>query len=94
MGKEKNKKQSLSGTEKAPLNSEQQKIVEWLQKVRFKKQSFGGVSEADVWKKIDELNRLYDAALTAERIRCETLLNVIRSGAISAGERVGDEQKD
>ncbi len=88
-----NKKQSLSITEITPLNSEQQKIVEWLKKVRFKKQSFGGVSEADVWKKIDELNRLYDAALTAERIRYETLLNEIRSGDISTGERVGDEQK-
>ena len=88
-----NKKQSLSITEITSLNSEQQKIVEWLKKVRFKKQSFGGVSEADVWKKIDELNRLYDAALTAERIRYETLLNEIRSGDISTGERVGDEQK-
>ena len=94
MGKEKTKKQSLSSTEKAPLNSEQQKIVEWLQNVRFKKQSFGGVSEADAWKKIDELNKLYDAALMAERIRYETLLNEIRSGDIPAGERVGDEQKD
>ena len=94
MGKEKVKKQSLSSTEKTPLNSEQQKIVEWLQNVRFKKQSFGGVSEADVWKKIDELNKLYDAALMAERIRYETLLNEIRSGDIPAGERVGDEQED
>ena len=94
MGKEKNKIQSLSSTEKAPLNSEQQKIVEWLQNVRFKKQSFGGVSEADVWKKIDELNKLYDAALIAERIRYETLLEQVRSGGIPAGERVGDGQKD
>lgn len=94
MGKEKTKKQSLSRTEQTPLNSEQQKIVEWLQNVQFKKQSFGGISEADVWKKIDELNKLYDAALMAERIRYETLLEQVRSGGIPAGERVGDEQKD
>ena len=58
--------------DKPVLNSEQQNIVEWLKKVRFQKQLFGGVSEQDVWKKIDELNKLYEAALAAERIRYET----------------------
>ena len=81
MGKKKTNNPSLPSTEKAPLNSEQKTIVEWLKKVRFRKQLFGGVSEQDVWKKIDELNKLYDAALAAERIRYETLLK----------ERSGDE---
>lgn len=57
-----------------PINSEQRKMVDWLKNVCFKKQLFGGVSEADVWKKIEELNKLYEMALTAERIRYETLL--------------------
>ena len=91
MGKEKAQNQSLPSTEKAPINSEQQKIVEWLKKVRFQKQLFGGVSEADVWKKIDELNKLYDAALTAERIRYETLLAESKAGNTLPEERVGDE---
>lgn len=90
MGKEKQKKPSLSSTEKAPLNSEQQAIVEWLKKVRFKKQPFGGVSEADVWKKIDELNKLYDTALMAERIRYETLLNEKNTESIPTEKEGGE----
>lgn len=80
MGTEKMKGQELPGAEKEPVRSGQQQIAEWLKKVRFRKQLFGGVSEADVWKKLDELNRLYDAALAAERIRYETLLDEYKSG--------------
>lgn len=90
MGKAKQQNPSLSSTEKTPLNSEQQAIVEWLKKVRFKKQPFGGVSEADVWKKIDELNKLYDVALRAERIRYETLLNEKNTGTTPT-EKAGGE---
>lgn len=61
-------------SEEPPLGTEHRQLHEWLQQVRFKKQLFGGVSEADVWKKIAELNRLYEAALAAERIRYDTLL--------------------
>ncbi|MCI6886553.1 MAG: hypothetical protein MR868_04790 [Lachnospiraceae bacterium] len=91
MGKGKTQNRSLPSTDKDALNSEQQNIVEWLKKVRFQKQLFGGVSEADVWKKIDELNKLYDAALTAERIRYETLLAESKAGNTLPEERVGDE---
>ena len=55
------------------LNTEQLHIAEWLKKVKFKK-AFFGVSERDVWKKIAELNDMYEKALMAERIRYETLL--------------------
>lgn len=61
-------------TESGCLNSEQRKIVQWLKKVRFHKRLFGGVDERDVWKKIGELNEMYNAALAAERVRYETLL--------------------
>ena len=91
MGKVKTQTRSLPSTEKAPVNSEQQNIVEWLKKVRFQKQLFGGISEADVWKKIDELNKLYDAALTAERIRYEALLAESKVGKLLPEERMGDE---
>lgn len=40
-------------------------IAEWLKTVKFKRTTFGGVSEADVWKKISELNSLYEKALIA-----------------------------
>lgn len=91
MGKKKSNNPSLPSTEKAPLNSEQKTIVEWLKKVRFRKQLFGGVSEQDVWKKIDELNKLYDAALAAERIRYETLIAENKAGNSLLKERTGDE---
>lgn len=53
---------------------EQKRIQMWLKQVRFQKAAFGGVKEADVWKKIGELNAMYEALLTAERVRYDTLL--------------------
>ena len=47
------------------LDKNIQEIKEWLDSVSFKKAKFGGVDEADVWKKIDELNSLYEKALIA-----------------------------
>lgn len=57
------------------LNLEQKRIAEWLAKVRFRKRFFGGVSEQDVWQKIEELNALYEAALIAEHIRYDTMID-------------------
>lgn len=57
-----------------PLNHEQERMQKWLKQVRFKKTLFGGVNEADLWKKIAELNSLYEAALSAERTRYDVLL--------------------
>ena len=47
------------------LDEKFSEIREWLSSVSFKKAGFGGVDEADVWKKIDELNSLYEKALIA-----------------------------
>ena len=58
----------------APINHAQERIKKWLKLVRFKKTLFGGVDEADVWKKIAELNSLYEAALSGERARYDALL--------------------
>lgn len=57
-----------------PLNHEQERIQKWLKQIRFKRSFFGGVDEADVWKKITELNNLYEVALSAERARYDALL--------------------
>lgn len=62
------------------LNHEQANIQAFLKKVRFKKALFGGVQESDVWKKIGELNTLYEAALSAERARYDALLQQQKSG--------------
>lgn len=66
-------KRKKSGKSESVLSKEQLVIARWLEKVRFKKALFG-VSEADVWKKISELDVLYQQALNAERIRYDTLL--------------------
>ena len=72
-----------------PLNHEQERIQKWLKQVRFKKTLFGGVDEADLWKKISELNTLYEAALSAERARYDALLTE-RCGSAGLG-KAGDE---
>ena len=91
MAKTKSTAPSIPSTDKPAINSEQQNIIDWLKKVRFRKQLFGGVSEQDVWKKIDELNKLYDAALAAERIRYETLIAETKAGTSLSKERSGDD---
>ena len=78
-----------NSADKPPLNHEQARIQEWLKQVRFKKTLFGGVDEADLWKKIAELNTLYEAALSAERARYDALL-AQRCGSPALGE-VGDD---
>lgn len=60
--------------EKELLNHEQQKIARWLKNVKFRKAAFGGVDERDVWKRLEELNAMYEAALSAERARYDALL--------------------
>lgn len=56
------------------INQTQKVIGEWIAKLKFKKKTFFGVDEADVYKKIEELNDLYEKALLEERTRYETLL--------------------
>lgn len=61
-----------------PVNAEQQRILDWVQTVRFKHVLFGGVREQDVWAKLEELERLYDASIRAERARYDALLALER----------------
>lgn len=63
------------------LYREQLQIINWIKEVRFRKQFFGGVNEQDVWKKIETLNEMYDAALKAERVRYDVLLEQQRRGS-------------
>lgn len=51
------------------LGNDLQEIQNWLKSVQFKKKLFGGVDEVEVWKKIEELNSLYERVLIAERAR-------------------------
>ncbi len=68
------KKRRSPMEEQGSLGREQKRIRQWLKQVRFRKTLFGGVDERDVWKKIGELNELYNAALVAERVRYDALL--------------------
>lgn len=56
------------------LPEQEEKIANFLKKVKFRKRIFGGVSEKDVWTKIRELNDMYREALLAERVRYDTLI--------------------
>ncbi len=57
------------------INHEHERLVQWLKTVKFRKVLFGGVDEAQLWKKLEELNRLYEAAIRAERARYDTLIH-------------------
>ncbi len=70
-------------------SAEEQRIAIWMQKVRFRKHLFGGVMERDVWKKLGELQKLYEQALVAERARYDALL-AERAGPTTMKE--GDRQ--
>lgn len=74
-----------------PSSPELQQIVSWLEQTRFQKALFGGVQESDVWKKIEELNALYEQLLAAERVRYETLLEErLRGSGPQPQRRAGD----
>mgnify|MGYP004528065605 FL=1 len=68
------KPERLPGAAEHCISPEQQAIVRWLQTVTFRKCLLGGVEEVRLWKKLEELYGLYDAALRAERTRYNTLL--------------------
>lgn len=77
-----------------PLNYAQARIRQWLKQVRFRKAVLGGVSEADVWKKLGELNALYEAALSAERARYDALLEARSPDPRTGGEYTEQERAD
>ena len=66
--------QRLPGAEGECISREQQEILEWLRKVKFRKKLLGGVDEVQLWKKLEELYGLYANAIRAERARYDALL--------------------
>lgn len=71
--------------DRVALSREQLKISRWLKKLKFRRVLFGGVSEQDVWKRMNELNSLYEVALAAERARCDALIEQARAEAAAPG---------
>ena len=74
-------------------NPELQDIARWLSTVKFRKKAVGGLDPADVWKKIEELNGLYEKALSAERVRCNLLIRQVRLSAMSAPQEEPDGEE-
>ena len=64
----------LPETKTKALNHEQEKLRQWFQEVKFRKVLFGGVDEIQLWKKLEELNQIYEISLSAERARYDALL--------------------
>ena len=56
------------------ISPEQEAIIQWFRTVKFRKNLLGGVDEAAMWKKLEELYALYEAAIRAERTRYNVLL--------------------
>ena len=55
--------------------NELEKIEQYLENLKFKKQTLGGVSEADVLAKIQQLSDLYAEAFRNQEIRYEAILD-------------------
>ena len=66
--------QRLAGAEESCISPEQEAIIQWFRTVKFRKKLLGGVDEAAMWKKLEELYALYEAAIRAERTRYNVLL--------------------
>lgn len=79
-----------SGTN--PMSREEQEIIHWFKEVRFRRKLFGGVNEEDVWKKLEQLNGMFDAALRAERIRYDVLLEEARNKSAQTPQAGGSRE--
>ena len=66
--------QRLAGAEESCISPEQEAVIQWFRTVKFRKNPLGGVDEAAMWKKLEELYALYEAAIRAERTRYNVLL--------------------
>ena len=64
-----------------PLNQEQQRLRDWYKNVKFKKTTFGGIDEVNLWKKLEELNEIYESSLSAERARYDALIKSYNASA-------------
>lgn len=52
-------------------------VAKHIEKMRFRRKLFGGVDEADVWQKIEQLHREYEAVFIAQQVRYEEMLRAM-----------------
>lgn len=72
--------------------TDMQEIAAFLKNLKFQKAFFGGVREADVWKKLELLDRKYRDAFEAQEIRFQALLEE-REARIRELEQAGNADK-
>lgn len=69
-------------------------VARYLSTLKFKRATFGGVDEADVWKKLETLCQIYEDAIYTERVQKEKLeqaMALIRARAAAAKQRPREE---
>ena len=72
------------GEDTRPVNREHERLLEWFRTIRFKRTLIG-------WKKLAELNEIYEAALRAERARYDALIEAFaRSAGMSVTKYKGE----
>ena len=76
-----------SARAKLSTNPELKRIGQWLETVKFRKKLIGGLDPVDVWEKLEQLNRMYEDALVAERTRYNLMVQTMMA-------RKGSEEKD
>lgn len=65
-------------------------IAEVFKKLRFQKTFFGGVSQKDVWRKLENLQKEYRSAYEAQQNRYEGRLQERDAIIASLRERLGE----
>ena len=91
-GRRRAKKPGTRRPHHRPDLPEADRIAAWLKQVRFKRRLLGGLDEADVWRRIGELNELYAALSLRERARYDALLQRPPAGEESVQAEPGSEQ--
>lgn len=56
-----------------------QQIASYIRTMKFRRKAFGGLDEADVLRKIEELNRLYESLLLQERAKWQAELQKVQT---------------
>ena len=86
----------LPETNTKALNHEQEKLRQWFQEVKFRKVLFGGVDEIQLWKKLEELNQIYETSLSVHQRSCNAVIRKYKKLAESrnTGQDAGKEKAD
>ena len=71
---------------KSEIVAEEKAVLDWIENVKFKRRRFGGVDEADVWRKIEELNRLYEKLLIADRAKYTVVIRSLQKASEDGSE--------